>query len=114
MKSLHDEGIVHGDLKPSNVYHFCADDSWKILETDTVFVEGKPPPVHYKSTPEYAAPEVLSAEFREEALVAVTTGADIYSLGVILYELFQGLPSYVDHSRGSLLLPQERDSTLRR
>ena len=93
MRTLHLEGIAHGDLKPSNIYHFFAENTWKILETDTVFVEGRPPPVHYTSTPEYAAPEVLFAEFRE-AVVPVTTDADIYSLGIILYELFQGmLPS---------------------
>ncbi|HEY3821246.1 MAG TPA: protein kinase [Polyangiaceae bacterium] len=90
MKEAHDLGIVHRDLKPSNLFVCRAEGRrfMKILDFGISRVETGEPKItassSYIGTPHYAAPEQL----RDSA--AADARSDIWSLGVVLFELLTG------------------------
>ena len=95
VQHAHQKGIIHRDIKPNNVLVSIIDDEPQIKVIDfgiakatnsemterTLFTELK----QVIGTPVYMSPEQM-----EGAGVDVDTRADIYSLGVLLYELLTG------------------------
>jgi serine/threonine protein kinase/Flp pilus assembly protein TadD len=95
VQHAHQKGIIHRDLKPSNVMVMMADGRPmpKVIDfgiakaTDqrltekTIFTEFR----QMVGTPEYMSPEQA-----EMAGIDIDTRSDIYSLGVLLYELLVG------------------------
>ena len=94
MAVAHQAGIVHRDLKPANVL-IDNDGLLKIVDFGVAAAQSQGDTQLTKTgyvigSPKYMAPEQILGKKVDER-------ADIYSLGVILYEMFTGVPPY---SRG--------------
>jgi serine/threonine protein kinase len=114
VRYAHQNLVVHRDLKPSNIL-VDGDGNPKLLDFGIAKLletsEGSAPTqtIGRMLTPEYAAPE----QFGDGA---ITTATDVYSLGVVLYELLTGVrPSRNSHARstGDASIPSPSTATPR-
>jgi eukaryotic-like serine/threonine-protein kinase len=107
LQAAHDAGIIHRDLKPANLMivdpdtsheivkvmdfglaKLLAPDAMKVTETNTEFAVG---------TPGYMCPEQARGEDMDQR-------GDLYSAGVILYEMLTGRLPFAGKSTMEMLL----------
>jgi serine/threonine protein kinase len=85
------QGLVHRDLKPANLL-ITPDDRVKITDFGIVKLVGSE---KTNTGGNYGSPEYVSPEQAEGG--SVDPRSDIYSLGIILYEMLTGHPPFHDH-----------------
>ena len=93
LRVLHQNDIIHKDLKPSNIMLLDDNKSVAIIDfgISSVVEEGNTVLVTKTGmTPEYSAPETFRNLFLEES--------DYYSFGITLYELYCGYTPYKNMS----------------
>ncbi len=109
--AAHESGVLHRDLKPANV---MIDGRGRVRITDfgvAAAVQDVRPGELIAGTPQYMAPEQLAG--RE-----CTSRSDLYSLGLVLYEIFFGQPAFAGlsvrelvklHEEGGVKPPADAD-----
>ncbi len=113
LAAAHDAGVIHRDLKPDNVFLQRREedrDFVKLLDFGIAKIVGDAGVAHRTSTGQtFGTPTYMSPE-QAEGMRALDGRSDIYSLGVILYEMLTGLRPFRAEGVGALILQhmQER------
>lgn len=105
LAALHRIGLVHGDVKPTNI---LVSDAFEVVVTDFGLARRADEPelgLAAPGTPGYVAPELIAGDPVDPSLAH---RADIYSLGVAAYWLLTGhMP--VDEDEGFAALARQLD-----
>ncbi|MFO0552163.1 MAG: serine/threonine-protein kinase [Polyangiaceae bacterium] len=114
LAAAHAVGVVHRDVKPENLFLQHAPDGRevvKIVDFGAAWLEGETTPASsiritmssgFVGTPGYLSPE------QAEGATGKPT-ADVYSLGVVLYEVIAGKPPYAGGSFMDVVIRHSRD-----
>jgi serine/threonine-protein kinase len=111
LREAHGHGVIHRDLKPANLYLVRHDDDpdfVKVLDfgllkrTDETAEEALTQTGLFMGSPKYMAPEQIRGE-------RVSASTDVYSLGVILFEMLTGKVPFERSSSVNLLMAHVSD-----
>jgi serine/threonine-protein kinase len=104
LAAAHERGVLHRDLKPANIMidgHGrvrITDFGLAIATTDEAQQQGE-----VAGTPAYMAPEQLAGK-------GASVRSDIYSLGLVLYELFSGRRAFAANTLAQLREQKEQST----
>lgn len=104
LAAVHERGVLHRDLKPANI---MVDEQGNVRITDfgiaalAAEVNGRE---SMAGTPAYMSPEQLEGQ-------ELTLKSDLYSLGLVLYEVFTGKKAFEASSLSELLRLRRSDTT---
>ena len=96
LAAAHAQGVLHRDLKPGNI---MIDSQGQVLITDfglAGIAEELQGAEVRNGTPAYMAPEQLTGQ-------EVSPRSDIYSLGLVMYEMFTGRPPFEANTAAEML-----------
>lgn len=112
VQHAHGKLVVHRDLKPANML-VTADGSVKLLDFGVATLLGtgfgnhadEDPQVPHLITPEYASPQQLRGS-------SASVVSDVYSLGVVLYELVAGRRPFIfgERTTAAALVAMRREA----
>jgi predicted Ser/Thr protein kinase len=88
LAAAHERGVLHRDLKPANI---MLDGHGRVRITDfglAIAVEDESQATEIAGTPAYMAPEQLAGK-------GATVRSDMYSLGLVLYEIYTGTKAFM-------------------
>jgi eukaryotic-like serine/threonine-protein kinase len=85
LAAAHDAGIIHRDVKPANI--LLGDDGRVVLTDFGVAAATRDELGEMSGTPRYMPPEQALGE-------PATAAADLYALGVVLFEMITGTPAF--------------------
>ena len=102
LAAVHERGVLHRDLKPANI---MLDEHGEVRITDFgIAALASEDRREMSGTPAYMSPEQLEGN-------ELTSKSDIYSLGLVLYEVFTGKKAFEASSLQDLLRLRRSDST---
>ena len=96
--------LIHGDIKPENLLVRTRDNMLKLADLGLARIRGDSES-EIIATPLYAAPEVIRGEHES------SPASDIYSFGVMLYELVAGAAPFDPDEEVENLLRRHLDET---
>jgi hypothetical protein len=100
LAAAHEHGVVHRDLKPANA---MLDGRGRVRITDFGLAGFAGEDGGRAGTPAYMAPEQLAGD-------EVTQKSDIYSLGLVLYEIFTGKRAFEGTTLAELVRRREQSA----
>ncbi len=105
LDAVHESDMIHRDIKPSNIL-FDSKNRAILADFGIAKVSGETPLTQVHNvigTTAYLAPELLNGE-------EATPASDLYALGVMTYDLLEGLPPQRDTSSIGKLIDWHRSS----
>jgi serine/threonine-protein kinase len=109
--AIHRAGLVHGDIKSDNVLVESRRGADQVTIIDFGLAHSATTPVGLGSrgtlsgTPEYMAPEVIRGE-------PATIAADLYAVGVVVYEMLTGTTPFTDTTPDAVFARQLGDEVV--
>ena len=102
LAAVHERGVLHRDLKPANI---MLDEQGEVRITDFgIAALADEERRDVSGTPAYMSPEQLEGQ-------ELSAKSDIYSLGLVLYEIFTGKKAFEAASLPDLLRLRRSDTT---